>query len=299
VNEYLSVIERLVAFLTTCDLPSSNLVVDMMHQIGSAVRVACAWCVNPLPLPSASFFGLLAAEPVGEAANQGFNLMETLRWSFDLLLHLDDELKKIVTKYGVWSHLILFVVIFCETGLVVTPFLPGDSLLFAAGAFAADGSLRIEWLIPLLIIAAILGDTVNYWMGYRFGEYAFNGRIPLLKRSYLERTHKFFWKYGPKTIVLARFVPIIRTFAPFVAGMGSMNFRVFFVYNVVGAVAWVLIFVPLGYWFGTLPFVKKNFELVMVAIVLLSVAPPAWEFAVHKLSSRKRPPEEPVTPVEA
>lgn len=297
-NEYLTVIERLAVFLTTADSPSSSVLADMMQLIGSAFRLACGWCVNPLPLLSASFVGLLAAEPAGEAANQGFHLIETLRWGFDLLLHLDDELKKIVTKYGVWSHLILFAVIFCETGLVVTPFLPGDSLLFAAGAFAADGSLRIDWLIPLLIIAAIAGDTVNYWMGYCFGEYAFNGKIPFLKRSYLERTHKFFWKYGGKTIVLARFVPIIRTFAPFVAGMGSMNFRVFFIYNVVGAVAWVLIFVPLGYWFGTLPIVKENFELVMVAIVLLSVAPPAWEFAVHQLSSRKRPPEEPMKPVE-
>ena len=223
------------------------------------------------------FWSILAAAD----AEQGFSLLELLRWGFDLLLHLDDELKKIVAQYGVWAHLILFGVIFCETGLVVTPFLPGDSLLFAAGAFAADGSLRIEWLLPLLIVAAITGDTVNYWMGHWFGEHAFSGKIPFLKKDHLEKTHRFFEKYGGKTIILARFVPIIRTFAPFVAGMGSMNYRLFLVYNVVGGIAWVLIFVPLGYWFGTWPIVQKNFELVMVAIVGLSLLPPAWELAHH------------------
>ena len=202
--------------------------------------------VNAIPFASAMPFGILAAGDGGEAVNQGFHLMEFLRWSFDFLLHLDDELKKIVTQYGVWSHLILFGVIFCETGLVVTPFLPGDSLLFAAGAFAADRSLRIEWLLPLLIVAAIAGDTVNYWMGHWFGEHAFSGKIPFLKKDHLEKTHRFFEKYGGKTIILARFVPIIRTFAPFVAGMGSMNYRLFLVYNVVGGILWVLIFVPLG-----------------------------------------------------
>ena len=223
-------------------------------------------------------------------ADQGVSLLEVLRWGFDLLLHLDDELKKIVTQYGFWAHLILFGVIFCETGLVVTPFLPGDSLLFAAGAFAADGSLRMEWLLPLLIVAAIAGDTVNYWMGHWFGEHAFNGKIPFLKKDHLEKTNKFFEKYGGKTIILARFVPIIRTFAPFVAGMGSMNYRQFLLYNVLGGIAWVLIFVPLGYWFGTQEIVKKNFELVMVAIVVLSLVPPAWELAHHWLSQRKQKP---------
>lgn len=246
--------------------------------------------------------GLLAAADPAEAANQGFNLVEFAKWSFNFLLHLDDELKKIVTQYGLWSHLILFGVIFCETGLVVTPFLPGDSLLFAAGAFAADRSLLIEWLIPLLIVAAIAGDTVNYWMGHWFGEHAFSGKIPFLKKAHLEKTHKFFEKYGGKTIILARFVPIIRTFAPFVAGMGSMNYRLFLVYNVVGGILWVLIFVPLGYWFGTWPIVKENFELVMVAIVALSLAPPAWEFAMHWLSRRKQTTNgiaEPVKSVES
>ncbi|MDB5347538.1 MAG: hypothetical protein JWP89_5915 [Schlesneria sp.] len=253
-----------------------------------AMQLIFGLFVNPLPFASAMPLGILAAGNEVDAANQGFNLVEFLRWSFDFLLHLDDELKKIVTQYGVWSHLILFGVIFCETGLVVTPFLPGDSLLFAAGAFAADRSLRIEWLLPLLIIAAIAGDTVNYWMGHWFGEHAFSGKIPFLKKGHLEKTHRFFEKYGGKTIILARFVPIIRTFAPFVAGMGSMNYRLFLVYNVVGGILWVLIFVPLGYWFGTWPFVKEHFELVIFAIIGLSLLPPALEIAAHWLASRKQ-----------
>lgn len=244
-------------------------------------------CPGVAPLQIITLF-VMAMEQAGEAANQGFNLVELLRWGFDLLLHLDDELKKIIAQYGVWAHLILFGVIFCETGLVVTPFLPGDSLLFAAGAFAADRSLRLEWLLPLLIIAAIVGDTVNYWMGHWFGDHAFNGKIPFLKRAHLDKTHQFFEKYGGKTIILARFVPIIRTFAPFVAGMGSMNYRQFLLYNFSGGIAWVLIFVLLGYWFGRWPFVQENFELVMVAIVGLSLLPPAWEFLMHWLNQRKK-----------
>lgn len=246
----------------------------------------------PLAQNSASPLWVLAQQ--ADAAQDGFSLFELMRWGFDLLLHLDDELKKIVNQYGVWAHLILFGVIFCETGLVVTPFLPGDSLLFAAGAFAADRSLRIEWLIPLLIVAAIIGDTVNYWMGHWFGEHAFNGKIPFLKRAHLDRTHKFFEKYGGKTIILARFVPIIRTFAPFIAGMGSMNFRLFLVYNVVGGAAWVLIFTLLGYWFGKLEFVEKNFELVMVAIVGISLLPPIWEYFQHRMALRRSKATPPV-----
>lgn len=243
--------------------------------------------------------GLLTlAQATADATQGGFNLVELMRWGLDLLLHLDDELKKIVTEYGVWAHLILFAVIFCETGLVVTPFLPGDSLLFAAGAFAADNSLRVEWLVPLLIVAAIAGDTLNYWLGYWFGEHAFSGRIPFLKREHLEKTHKFFEKYGGKTIILARFVPIVRTFAPFVAGMGSMNYRLFLLYNVVGGIAWVLIFVLLGYWFGTWQIVRDNFELVMVAIVVVSVLPPAWEIAHQWLARRKQAAATPLPPAE-
>ena len=213
---------------------------------------------------------------------------ETLQWWIDLLFHLDDKLKELVKDYGVWTHLILFAVIFCETGLVVTPFLPGDSLLFAAGAFAADGSLRIEWLIPLLIVAAILGDTLNYWAGHWIGEHAFSGKIPFLKKAHLEKTHAYFEKYGGKTIIIARFVPIVRTFAPFVAGIAAMNYRHFLAYNVVGGIVWVVLFVVLGFSFGNIPFVQKNFELVMVAIVVLSLVPPAWEWWSHR--NRHRDP---------
>ncbi len=273
---------------------SINWIQQLFFPLASSILVwlgqlieARGWLETVLQVSAGGGFSVWPMAQEG-AADQGVNLLEILRWGFDLLLHLDDEMKKIVTQYGVWAHLILFGVIFCETGLVVTPFLPGDSLLFAAGAFAADRSLRIEWLIPLLIIAAIVGDTVNYWLGHWIGEHAFNGKIPFLKKAHLEKTHRFFEKYGGKTIILARFVPIVRTFAPFVAGMGSMNYRLFLLYNVVGGIAWVLIFVLLGYWFGTWPFIQKNFELVMVAIVGLSLVPPAWELGLHWLQQRKK-----------
>ena len=212
---------------------------------------------------------------------------ESIKWWIDLILHLDDKLKELVKDYGMWTHLILFAVVFCETGLVVTPFLPGDSLLFAAGAFAADRTLLIEWLIPLLIIAAILGDTVNYWVGHWIGEHAFSGKIPFLKKAYLDKTHAYFEKYGGKTIILARFVPIVRTFAPFVAGVGAMNYRRFLIYNIVGGIVWVLIFLYLGFGFGKLPFVQKNFELVMIAIVGISLVPIAWEWWSHRAQKKK------------
>ncbi len=235
-----------------------------------------------------------------ETLSQWFNsLVALFWWSFDLLFHLDDELKKIVAQYGVWSHAILFAVIFCETGLIVTPFLPGDSLLFAAGAFAADGTLKMEWLLPGLMIAAILGDTVNYAVGRWIGPRAFSGKLPFLKHEHLIKTQQFFDKYGGKTIILARFVPIIRTFAPFVAGVGAMDYRRFALYNVAGGVVWVLIFTLLGYFFGTLPFVKKNFELVMVAIVFLSLLPPLWEWRQHRQAKAMVKPEtstDPETP---
>lgn len=229
-------------------------------------------------LDSCSLFTILADAGGGP---------ETLKWWLDLLLHLDDKLKELVKDYGVWTHLILFAVIFCETGLVVTPFLPGDSLLFAAGAFAADGTLRIEWLIPLLIVAAVLGDTLNYWLGAWMGQHAFNRKIPFLTQANLDKTHAYFEKYGGKTIIIARFVPLVRTFAPFVAGIGSMNYRRFFAYNVIGGIIWVLIFLGLGYKFGQIPFVQKNFELVMVAIVVLSIVPVIWEWWSHKSSQKK------------
>ena len=211
--------------------------------------------------------------------------MDFVRSVMDLFLHLDQHLNRIVTDYGIWTHLILFAIVFAETGLVVTPFLPGDSLLFAAGALAALGSLDLWLLVVLLIGAAILGDTVNYWVGAWIGPRAFSGNVRFLRKDYLERTHAFYEKHGGKTIILARFVPIIRTFAPFVAGVGAMSYPKFITYNVVGAVLWVGIFVPLGYFFGNMPTVKENFSLVILAIIALSVMPIAVE-AIRARRSR-------------
>ena len=201
--------------------------------------------------------------------------MEQIRFLIDLFLHLDEHMANIINQYGAWTYAILFLVVFMETGFVITPFLPGDSLLFAAGTFAALGSMNVWLLVLLLIIAAIAGDTVNYWIGHYLGDRAYN--IKWIKREYLDRTHAFFEKHGGKTIFLARFVPIVRTFAPFVAGMGNMSYGYFFSYNVFGGIVWVLSFTFLGYFFGNIPFVKENFELVILAILLISVVPIAWE----------------------
>ena len=201
--------------------------------------------------------------------------MEQIRFLIDLFLHLDEHMANIINQYGAWTYAILFLVVFMETGFVITPFLPGDSLLFAAGTFAALGSMNVWLLVLLLIIAAIAGDTVNYWIGHYLGDRAYN--IKWIKREYLDRTHAFFEKHGGKTIFLARFVPIVRTFAPFVAGMGNMSYGYFFSYNVFGGIVWVLSFTFLGYFFGNIPFVKENFELVILAILFISVVPIAWE----------------------
>ena len=201
--------------------------------------------------------------------------MEQLKLLFDLLLHLDELLPRIIEQYGVWTYGILFLIVFMETGFVVTPFLPGDSLLFAAGTFAALGSLNVWILMALLMIAAIAGDTVNYWIGHYMGDRAYN--VKWVKKEYLDRTHAFFEKHGGKTIFLARFVPIVRTFAPFVAGMGRMSYGYFFSYNVFGGIVWVLTFTLLGYFFGNLEFVQRNFELVIIAIILISIVPAVWE----------------------
>jgi membrane-associated protein len=201
--------------------------------------------------------------------------MEQIQFFIDLFLHLDEHLANIINQYGVWTYAILFLIIFMETGFVVTPFLPGDSLLFAAGTFAALGSLNVWVLIILLMIAAIVGDTVNYWIGHYLGDRAYN--IKWIKREYLERTHAFFEKHGGKTIFLARFVPIVRTFAPFVAGMGKMSYGYFFSYNVFGGIVWVVLFTLLGFFFGNIPFVKANFEIVILVIILFSIVPAVWE----------------------
>jgi membrane-associated protein len=211
--------------------------------------------------------------------------MELINGFIEILLHLDKHLDLIIRNYGMWTYAIFFFIIFLETGFVVTPFLPGDSLLFAIGSFAALGSLDVRLLIVSLSIAAIAGDTVNYWIGNFTGPKVFSkGKSRFLNKEYLLRTHRFYEKYGGKTIVLARFIPIIRTFAPFVAGIGSMMYSRFIVYNITGGIAWVLIFVLGGYFFGNIPFVKKNFSLVIFAIIIISVLPAIIEF----LRSRKR-----------
>ncbi len=220
--------------------------------------------------------------------------MEWIQLGIDFVLHLDKYLGEIIARYDTWTYLILFMVIFMETGFVITPFLPGDSLLFAAGTFASPalGSpLNIWVLLLLLIFAAILGDTVNYWIGHYIGPRAFSGNVRFLKKEYLDRTHVFFEKYGGKTIVLARFVPIVRTFAPFVAGVGAMSYGKFLTYNVVGGVAWVLIFTLAGYFFGNLPFVKDNFSFVVVAIILISVLPMVYEFLKERFKRSPRQQE--------
>ena len=209
--------------------------------------------------------------------------MEFIKDFIDILLHLDKHLAGIIQQYGVWTYLILFLIIFCETGLVVTPILPGDSLLFATGAFTATGSLDLFTVLILLIVAAILGDTVNYWIGAFIGPKAFQyEKSRLFKKEYLIRTHEFYEKHGGKTIIIARFMPIIRTFAPFVAGIGKMTYAKFLLYNVAGGTLWIALFVLGGYFFGNIPFVKKNFTLVILAIILLSILPGIIEFIRHK-----------------
>lgn len=200
--------------------------------------------------------------------------MEFIQLAIDWVLHLDTHLVELVQWAGPWTYVILALIIFCETGLVVTPFLPGDSLLFAVGALAAaTGSLNITVLFLLLVICAIVGDAVNYWFGTIFGERAAQGRLPLVKKAHIDTTHRFFERHGGKTIFLARFVPIIRTFAPFVAGAGAMTYRRFASYNVIGGVVWVGSMLFAGYFFGNLPFVRDNFSVVILAIIFLSIVP--------------------------
>ena len=210
--------------------------------------------------------------------------------AIDFFLHLDTHLGDLIQHYGVWTYAILTAVIFCETGLVVTPFLPGDSLLFAAGALAAlpASPLRVGFLFLLLAGAAIAGDTVNYWIGHAVGPKAFEGRIKFLNPKHLARTHEFYEKYGGKAIIMARFVPIVRTFAPFVAGIGTMHYGQFILYNIVGGIAWVGLCLFGGYFFGNLTFVKDNFSIVVLAIVFISILPGVYEFVRHKREKRRR-----------
>ncbi len=200
--------------------------------------------------------------------------MEIIRYLVDFVLHLDRHLGEIIASYGTATYLILFAIVFCETGLVVTPFLPGDSLLFAVGAFAGLGHLSLPVCLVVLMAAAILGDTVNYWVGARVGPAVFHrDDVRWLNRRHLERTHQFYERHGGKTIIIARFVPIIRTFAPFVAGVGTMSYARFLAYNVIGGVVWVAAFVLGGYYFGNIPVVKRNFTFVILAIIVISVIP--------------------------
>lgn len=214
--------------------------------------------------------------------------MDIISQLINFILHIDKYLSTLIANVGVWTYVILFGIIFLETGFVITPFLPGDSLLFAAGAFAGKGDLNIWVLLISLSIAAILGDTVNYWIGHFIGPRAFSGNIRFLKKEYLDRTHDFFEKHGGKTIILARFIPIIRTFAPFVAGAASMTYGKFITYNVVGGIAWVSIFTLGGYFFGSLPFVQQNFTLVIVAIIIISVLPGVVEFLREKIKTSRK-----------
>jgi len=221
----------------------------------------------------------------GQAARGRYNdpAMDLLWSLIDILLHLDrhlsdviqhyGHLSDVIQHYGIWTYLILFLIVFCETGLVVTPFLPGDSLLFAVGTFAALGALDLALVIVLLSVAAILGDSLNYAIGARLGPRVFHEDSRLLNRRHLERTHTFYERYGAKTIVIARFVPIVRTFAPFVAGIGRMRYGRFLFYNVAGGVGWIVLLTAGGYLFGNIPVVRRNFSLVIFAIIILSILP--------------------------
>lgn len=215
---------------------------------------------------------------------------DLIKFLIDFILHIDVHLAELVAQYGIWVYAILFLIIFCETGLVVTPFLPGDSLLFVAGALSAldTNDVNVHLMVFLLLFAAILGDAVNYSIGRIFGEKLFsNPNSRIFKREYLDKTHAFYEKHGGKAIILARFVPIVRTFAPFVAGMGKMSYRHFAFYNVTGAIAWVLLFTYAGYFFGDLDIVQKNLKLLIVAIIVISILPGVIEVIRHRRASAK------------
>ncbi len=206
----------------------------------------------------------------------------------DFILHIDQHLTALSAQYGMWIYAILFLIIFCETGLVATPFLPGDSLLFAAGGIAAVGGMNIHIMVLILLIAAILGDAVNFMIGKYFGAKLFsNPDSKIFRRAYLEKTHAFYEKHGGKTIIIARFVPIVRTFAPFVAGMGDMHYGRFIRYNIIGAMAWVLLFSYLGYFFANIPLVKNNLGLVLGAIIVISILPAVIEIVRAKYAAKK------------
>ncbi|MCF6775001.1 DedA family protein [Thiotrichales bacterium 19X7-9] len=206
--------------------------------------------------------------------------MDWITSIIDFVLHLNVHLKELVEQFGSWSYGILFLIIFLETGVVFAPFLPGDSLLFAAGSIAVFTHINVHLLIFLLIIAAFVGDTCNYWIGHWFGEKILEKKW--IKRQYIDKTHEFFERHGGKAIVIARFVPVIRTFAPFVAGLSDMSYRKFMIYNLSGAILWVVVVTYAGYFFGNVPIVKENFTIVIFVIIILSIMPAVFEFIRHK-----------------
>jgi membrane-associated protein len=213
-------------------------------------------------------------------------ILQLINWFIDFVLHMDKHLPQIVNDIGIWIYLLLFAIIFIETGVVIMPFLPGDSLLFAAGAVAATTDLNIFILAGLLGLAAVLGDTVNYWIGHYIGPKVFTQKSRWLKKEYLDRTVAFYEKHGGKTIFLARFVPIIRTFAPFVAGIGQMRYSYFLSYNVIGGIVWTSLFLGAGYFFGNLPIVQDNFSLVVIMIILISLVPAVYEVLKEKMAHK-------------
>ncbi|MBW7955426.1 DedA family protein [Patescibacteria group bacterium] len=216
--------------------------------------------------------------------------MQIIHFFVDFILHLDKHLVEIVSNYGFLTYAILFLIVFAETGLVVTPFLPGDSLLFATGAIAAIGDLNIFFVLAILIAAAIIGDTVNYWIGHFLGQKIIDSpKVPFINQKHIDKTQAFYAKHGGKTIILARFVPIVRTFAPFVAGVGKMDYSKFILYNIIGGVVWVLSFTLAGYFFGNIPAVKENFTIVVFAIIGISVVPMIFEFVKAKMEHKKNP----------
>lgn len=215
-------------------------------------------------------------------------MLDILQQLIDFVLHIDKHLLEIVTDYQTWTYLILFAIIFCETGLVVTPFLPGDSLLFAAGAISAmEGNpLDVNLLAPTLLLAAVLGDNTNYWIGHFIGDKVYEKNYRLIKREYIDKTHAFYEKHGKTTLIIARFMPIIRTFAPFVAGIGKMKYIRFFSFSLIGNVLWVVLFTYAGNFFGNIPVIKSNFTLVVLAIIAISLIPPVYTFIKVKYFSK-------------
>jgi membrane-associated protein len=212
---------------------------------------------------------------------------DIVKHTIDIFLHLDKYLTEIVTNYGTLTYVLLFLVIFCETGLVVMPFLPGDSLLFAAGALAGIGAMDVHLLALIIFIAAVLGDTLNYSIGHFLGPKVFSGNYRFLKKEYLDKAHQFYEKHGGKTIIIARFIPIIRTFAPFVAGIGKMSYMKFIAYNIIGGLIWSTAFIYAGYFFGNIPFVKNNFSVVVIAIIIISVLPAVFEIFKSRAAKKQ------------